>query len=340
MDADVNLNAYVLDPNFNTSAQNARLVPGFALSEFNPGPPCPGYLNRTNDYMIPAYRHNQEWQGDQYLTPESYLPAGGPCLPAGQPYFPTCWNPPPAGRIHSYPYPILPPPSGYPQQQILPPFPAAPCVNYRHRLHDSSAPQEWLTDRRACKNGSRPHHQKGVSTGDPTDFYKTAKRRCQMAHRAYLTWVHTVYKPTMSPPAFVQQWVFALEDVREIFGRDSIKNIILFNQFLSAVAFNPGAHAWVDSIHIPMDMELPHSIMEQLYADFQAHEARRLHLPAETWNLKLYASHIPDSEWMLRHYCPFHKVLGDHTVDGCSLHPLLRIRVGQPQAIKMDKEQQ
>ena len=70
-----------------------------------------------------------------------------------------------------------------------------------------------------------------------------------------------------------------------------------------------------------MDNVLPPSIMEQLFADFQVCEARRLHLPGSTWEMRTFAAHIPDSEWVLSHYCPFHKVLSAHTVEECELNP-------------------
>ena len=157
---------------------------------------------------------------------------------------------------------------------------------------------------------------------DPNDLYHTSMRPCQMAHRRYLRWIHTVYGPEMSPLTFVREWCQALDGIRAQFGPFCLLDVIIFNQFLTAVAFNPQAHAWVDSIHVPMDNVLPPTLMDQVYVDFQVYESRRMHLPLDSWSFESVVAYIPQGEWVVTHYCPFHRVLGFHSMEDCCLHPM------------------
>lgn len=157
---------------------------------------------------------------------------------------------------------------------------------------------------------------------DPNDLYRTSTRPCQMAHRYYLRWIHTVYRPEISPLFFVQEWCAALEGVRAQFGPFCLLDIIIFNQFLTAVAFNPQAHAWVDSIHVPMDNMLPPTLMDQVYVDFLVFESHRMHLPLVPLSYECVPACIPEGERIVKHYCPFHQVLGLHSMEDCSLHPM------------------
>ncbi|CAI7582285.1 unnamed protein product [Penicillium bialowiezense] len=139
---------------------------------------------------------------------------------------------------------------------------------------------------------------------DPNDLYRTSTRPCQMAHRYYLRWIHTVYRPEISPLFFVQEWCAALEGVRAQFGPFCLLDIIIFNQFLTAVAFNPQAHAWVDSIHVPMDNMLPPTLMDQVYVDFLVFESHRMHLPLVPLSYECVPACIPEGANMNDHPLP------------------------------------
>ena len=160
-----------------------------------------------------------------------------------------------------------------------------------------------------------------ASLGDPDDLYNTSMRACHIAHRRYIRWINTTYQPSTAPQEFVQEWCDALQEMRRLFGHFHLPDIFVFNQFLAAAAVNPETRAWVDSLHIPMDRFLPPSIMEQVYRDFLVSEARRLNLPLSTWNPQNFTANIPANDLLLSHYCPFHHILGHHSVEDCSLYP-------------------
>jgi hypothetical protein len=136
----------------------------------------------------------------------------------------------------------------------------------------------------------------GASLGDPDDLYITSMRACHISHRKYLRWINMTYHPFIAPQDFVQEWCDALKEMRSFFGHFHLPDMFVFNQFLAAAAVNPNTRAWVDSLHIPMDLLLPPSIMEQVYRDFLVSEARRLSLPVSTWNPQKLATHIPSHE--------------------------------------------
>jgi hypothetical protein len=156
---------------------------------------------------------------------------------------------------------------------------------------------------------------------DPDDIYITSMRLCHISHRRYLRWINLTYHQSLVPQDFVNDWSDALHEMRRSFGHFFLPDIFVFNQFLVAVSANPDTRTWVDSLHIPMNLTLPPSIMEQLYRDFLVYEARRLNLPRSTWNPRNLAIHIPQQEMILRHYCPFHRILGDHHIEDCTLRP-------------------
>jgi hypothetical protein len=85
--------------------------------------------------------------------------------------------------------------------------------------------------------------------GDPDDLYQTSMRACHIAHRRYIKWINIAYHPAISPRDFVQEWIYALRELRRLFGHFHLPDIFAFNQFLAAVSANPGTRSWVDSLH-------------------------------------------------------------------------------------------
>lgn len=233
------------------------------------------------------------------------------------------------------PFPYL---FAYPRPQVRPPQPGHPSQFAHPQFWPQSfGPQPQPSDNRWFNQTPHiPHPTSATPTeqgfpvrapfGDPDDLYITSMRACHISHRRYLRWISMTYHPFIAPQDFVQEWCDALQEMRRFFGHFHLPDMFVFNQFLAAAAVNPDTRAWVDSLHIPMDILLPPSIMEQVYRDFLVSEARRLNLPLSTWNPQNLATHIPSRELILRHYCPFHRLLGTHYMEDCSLHPRMKFR--------------
>jgi hypothetical protein len=156
---------------------------------------------------------------------------------------------------------------------------------------------------------------------DPDDIFRTATRPCHIAHRRYTNWTQVVYSSSISPHTFVKDWRHALGEMRVAFGFSNLPDIFVFNQFLNAVAANPAAREWIDSLHLPMDKPPAASVMEETYRDFLRHEARRLGLPRSTWDPQPAGTKTPPAERTLKHYCPLHHILTKHSKEDCPLLP-------------------
>ncbi|KAJ5125028.1 uncharacterized protein N7515_008853 [Penicillium bovifimosum] len=160
-----------------------------------------------------------------------------------------------------------------------------------------------------------------TTTIDPHNVYKTATRPCQIAHRQYTNWTRVAYSARILPETFLTRWHQALGEVRLVFGYSALPNIIVFNQFLSAVSANPEARDWVASLHVPMDRPLADSVMEETYRDFLKCKARRLGHPPSIWNPQPAETKAPTAEGGLKYYCPLHHILTERSMEDCPLLP-------------------
>lgn len=164
-------------------------------------------------------------------------------------------------------------------------LPSAPIIIPRYdtlREPESYAP---------AATGSRPPSTPEVkqeaftpaTVVNPDDIFRSATRPCHIAHRRYMKWIQVVYNPSTLPHTFVKDWHHALTELRLTFGFSCFPDLFVFNQFLAAVAVNPAAHQWIESLHVPLDEPPAVSLMGETYRDFLLFEARRLGLPRSTW---------------------------------------------------------
>ncbi|KAJ5129883.1 uncharacterized protein N7515_005922 [Penicillium bovifimosum] len=274
----------------------------------------------------------------QARAPKVELSQIGTCELDFNAMVPRLWTPDPESPDSLAPSP----PPAKPTHDLRPPLPSAPPIGPQYTSPPlptvpvpcgvspswSVGPQHVVP---AAPPGLAATHP---TTIDPHNIYQTATRPCHIAHRRYTDWTRVAYGASILPETFLTRWHEALGEVRLVFGYSTLPDIIVFNQFLSAVSANPAAREWVASLHVPMDRPLAASVMEETYRDFLKHEARRLGHPPSTWDPQPAKTKAPPAEGGLKYYCPIHHILTKHSMEDC---PLLPRNSSAKQTERMDK---